>query len=217
MSSFIKDWTEKEVEKLAASFKRYRIFVFILKFILPLTAATLLVMIIFFAESDDKSAKIKVENLAAEKISPKDITSVGKMTNPRFQGLDAKNQPYSIKAQEAWQESKDEIIMSGITADITTADGKWMSAVANSGQYFMTQNKINLSDGVDIFITDENQKITQIQTESLHIDVKQSIASSDDEISVLSDLSNFSAKGFVADKEAEKITFKGPIKLVIVP
>lgn len=217
MSSFIKDWTDKEVDKLTASFKRYRIFVFILKFALPLSAATLLVMIIFFAENEDESSKIKVENIVTEKIAPKDITSVGKMTNPRFQGLDAKNQPYSIKADEAWQENKDEIMMSGITADVTMQNGNWMSAVAGSGQYFMKEGRVTLSDNVDIFITDANQKTTQIQTENLQMDMKQSIATSSSPVSVSSDLSNFSASGFVADKNAEKITFTGPIKLVIIP
>lgn len=217
MSSFIKDWTEKEVDKLTASFKRYRIFVFILKFILPLSAAVLMVMIIFFAEKEDGSAKITVENVAKEKMKPQDITSVGKMENPRFQGLDAQNQPYSIKAEQAWQQNKNEIMLQNITADITMENGNWMSAVAGAGHYFLSNNIINLSEGVDIFITDANQKTTQIIAQNLQLDVKKSLAKSDSPIKVISDLSNFSASSFVADKNAEKITFEGPIKLVIIP
>lgn len=217
MSSFIKDWTEKEIESLTSSFKRYRIFVFILKFVLPISAAVLLVMVIFFAEQEDKSAKITVENVIEPKIAPEQITSVGKMKNPRFQGLDTDGQPYSIVAEEAWQESSNEIRLQQMSADITTGDGKWISTVAGAGQYFVEEGLVNLSDNVDIFITGDDGAITQVQSSTMTLDIKNGNALSESDVSVISNLSNFSASGFVANRDEEKISFTGPIKLVIVP
>lgn len=217
MADFIKNWTEKEVESLTASFKRYNVFVFILKFALPITAAVLLVAIIFFAEKEDKSAKITVENVVQTKIQPEQITSVGVMENPRFQGLDAQNQPYSLTAEKAWQESADEIAMENITADITTDKQSWISVVANKANYFPKTYTAHMRGGVDIFITDAEQNMTQIQTETLALRVKEGIASSSSPVNVTSNLSNFSAQGFVADKNAQKISFTGRVKLVIVP
>ena len=217
MSSFIKDWTQKEVDNLTASFKRYRIFVLSLRFLLPLLAGGILFAIIFFAENEDKSAKIKVENIASKKLPTKEITSVGVMENPRFQGVDADNQPYSLKAEQAWQKNTNEIEMRNITADITTADGNWISAVAGEALYFLVENITNMQGGVEVFVTGDDNSVVQIQTESAKLDIKNSTISGDTAIHVKSDFANFSAKGFVANREAEKITFTGPIKLVIVP
>ncbi len=217
MADFIKDWTDKEVDRLTASFKRYRAFVFCLKCILPISAAVLLVMIILFAENDDNSAKITVENVAEPSIKPDQISSVGKMSNPRFQGLDAENQPYSLMAEQAWQQGTDVIEMENINADITTKDGKWMSAVAGAATYQMNENIANLREDVGVFISGKGDEIIQIQTQNLHLDIRKATAESDSEISVISGLSNFSASGFTLDRNAQKISFKGPIKLVIIP
>jgi len=217
MSSFIKDWTEKEVDLLTASFKRYRIFVWLLKFILPISAVAILCIIVFFAQTEDKSTKITVENMASNKLPTDKITSVGIMENPRFQGVDAKNQPYSLLAKQAWQENPNQVQMRDITADITTMDGKWVSALAAECLYFMAENIANLQGGVEVFITGKDNSIVQIQTENAKLDIKNSLISGDGAVSVKSDFADFSAKGFVADRDQEKITFTGPIKLVIVP
>lgn len=217
MSSFIKDWTEKEVDNLTASFRRYRIFVFILKFILPISAITIFVAMLFFAEGKDKTAKITVENISPKHINKDDITSVGVMENPRIQGLDADNQPYSIMAEQAWQENSNLVVMRNITADITTESGSWLSAIAGAGQYFITENVANLQGGVEMFISDEQNAITQIQAQDAQLDIKNSIISSQNPISVKSDMADFAAGGFIANRIEEKITFTGPIKLTIIP
>lgn len=217
MSSFIKDWTEKEVESLTASFRRYRVFVLSLRFLLPLIAAGILFAIIFFAENEDKSAQIKVENIASKQLPTKEITSVGVMANPRFQGVDADNQPYSLKAEQAWQENTNEIEMRNVTADITTADGNWISAMAKETLYFVAENIANMHGGVEVFITGKDNSIVQIQTDNAKLDIKNSLISGDGAVSVKSDFADFSAKSFVANRAEEKITFTGPIKLVMVP
>lgn len=217
MSSFIKDWTQKEVDSLTASFKRYRIFVWLMKFILPISAGAILLALMFFAQNEDKSAKITVENLAKNKLAHNEITSVGIMENPRFQGVDAENQPYSLMAKQAWQENKNEIQMRDITADITTADGNWISALAGECLYFMTESIANLQGGVEVFITGKDSSIVQIQTDNAKLDIKNSVISGDGAVNVKSDFADFSAKGFIAERTKQKITFTGPIKLVIVP
>lgn len=218
MSSFIKDWTQKEVDLLTASFKRYRVFVLSLRFLLPIAAAGILFMIVFFAENEDKSAKLTIENVVAEKekIKPEQITSKGIMQRPRFQGVDASNQPYSLIAETAWQENENQIGMQQITADITLKSGSWISLVASEGMYFLSENQAVLNGIVEVFIAGKDNSSIQIQTSQSILDIKNAIATSDTAITVKSDLADFSASGFTADRDAQTINFKGPIKLVIL-
>jgi len=216
MASFIKDWTQKEFDALTTSFKRYRIFVFILRFSLPIAAAAILFLIVFYAESEDKSAKIVVENIAVKALPTDEITSIGVMENPRFQGVDASNQPYSLKAEQAWQKNSNEVEMRNITADITTSNGNWISAIAGEALYFLAENVTNLKGGVEVFITGDNN-VVNIQTGSAKLDIKNSIISGESAVTVKSDMANFAASGFVAKRDEQKISFTGPIKLVIVP
>src|SRR4051812_35206854 len=102
MSNFIKEWTNKEVESLTKSFRRYSVFVFILKFILPITALAMILTLFVYPMVAGNDKK-KILLVATEEIKTSKESPV--MTNPKFLGVDSKNQPYQIMAKRAVQET----------------------------------------------------------------------------------------------------------------
>ena len=55
------------------------------------------------------------------------------MVNPRYQGLDAHNQPYVILADEAVQIDENNISLKNVRAEITRHDGAWVALNSKDG------------------------------------------------------------------------------------
>ena len=94
--SFIKEWTNKEVEVLTRSFKRYSAYVIILKYILPLTALCLAAALFIYPALTGKGNKIVL--VAQEQKNNKPAESPV-MAKPKFLGMDSKGTYQVIKAR----------------------------------------------------------------------------------------------------------------------
>jgi len=211
VSIFIKDWGQVEVEAVTRSVRRYSYLVTSLKFIIPFLALTLVLLMFVFTSDDTESEKITLE--------PGEVAVSGveqsSMINPRFHGVDADNQPYNIFAKTATQQSEKEVFLENLTADITLQDGSWISMVADSGVYKFNEELLRLSGVVEVFITAYDFSGYEIRTKDAIADIKRGYLMSDADVTAKSDMGDFTAKGFLIEQGNQKITFKGPIKLVI--
>lgn len=79
-------------------------------------------------------------------------------------GVDGRGRPYTISARRAWRpaDEPDVVDMLAPDAEITTADGNWISLTAERGRYNETTRKLVLLGGVRVnqdegleFVTDE--------------------------------------------------------------
>ena len=213
MVNFIRDWTQKEVETLAKSFGRKSLFIKFLKFVLPLLIVGMLgALLIYPATKKDAEKKIilvaqPIKNVVEEKPV---------MRNPRFKGMDSKGQAYTITAKQAMQEKPRELHMQEILADLSLNDGGWVSVVADTGTYNMDSTEVFLSGNVSVFLVDKDSKNYELKTQSAVIDTNEGTIKGDEAIVAESTIGKFSASSFVANKESGKISFKGPVNLVIM-
>lgn len=210
MSNFIKDWTEKEVDLLNSSFQQYSSRVSITKYALLGVIALLILTLLVYTFIDDGAEGIKIEPLKVENES-----KTPEMQNPRFHGVDSKNQPYNIFAKAASQANKDEVYMREINADITLEDDSWVSLVADSGNYFIEDEFLQLLGEVNIFITDYNLSGYEINTIDADVEINKRKIVGYNKVNVKSDIGNFTAQSFNANLDDQRIFFDGPIKLVI--
>lgn len=212
MSNFIKQWTHKEVEILTRSFRRYSIYVIILKFVLPITALAMAVALFLYPAMTGNGKKIVLvaqETKTAPKTSPI-------MSKPKFIGTDSQNQPYQISAKQAIQEKVNLLTLEEINADITLNNGDWISAVAGSGNYDSIQHQVNLFDEVNLYLVEPTGNTYQAYTKNAFIDADKGILQSNDPVTIKSDAVELDAQSFIVEREKKKITFKGPVRLVIL-
>ena len=211
MANFIKNWTIKEIEVLAQSYKRYSFVVNLLKYLLPVVVIFLVLSMFVFSESTDTGASISIE--PAKSDGKRSVSPI--MVNPRFHGVDSRNQPYNIFAKSAFQESKDKVTLSEVSADITTNKDSWVSLVGDSGNYFIDKEFLELYGEVNIFVTEADFSGYEINTSEARVDVKNRLAYGENKVHVKSDIGDFTATGFEIEMKKEKITFTGPVKLIV--
>ncbi len=210
MSNFIKQWTNKEVEVLTRSFKRHSAYVFILKFILPLTALVLIGMLFLYPMLTNKGKKIV---LVAQ--NSKVPTTSPVMEKPKFIGIDSRSQPYQISARRAVQVKLDYVTLEGVAGDMTLNSGNWVSVVSLKGNYNSATHQVNLIDDVNFFMVEPDGATYQATTKNAFIDMDAGIMKSDEPVQIKSDSTSLTAQSFVIEREKQKITFKGPVKLII--
>ena len=193
MANFIKVWTHKEVENLTRSFRRYSGYVFALKFILPVIALAMVVALFLYPAMTSKGKKIVLvaqENKTVQKVNPV-------MTKPKFIGMDSKGQPYQISAKQAVQEKVNLLTMEGVAADITLANGNWISAVAVKGDYDSIQHQVNLIDDVNVYMVEPSGGTYQAHTKNAFIDMDTGIMKSDDPVYIKSDSGSLSMNAYL--------------------
>lgn len=210
MANFIKEWKKSEIDKLARSFERYGFLVNTLKYALPVAAVVLLAVTFLTAELDE-SERIVLEQVVGGELSPDKMV----MKNPRFHGLDSRDHPYSVFAETARQVNPQEVQLEGINADITTDDSSWASMVGEFGVYYIEREYLQLIGDAGIFVTDSKLQSYDIKTLDVSVDVGAGVISSSSEVRAKGEIGDLYARGFEASAQNQKISFKGPVKLVI--
>lgn len=210
MSDFVKNWADFDIDSLARNFRRHRKFIRSLKFILPVIAIVLTAILLIYPTlypQDNKIIIQAVEVTAAAENPP--------MVNPRFAGFDKDNQPYNISAQRAYPEKDENVRLEDISADITLKNGTWISIITPHGFYESTKKYLTLNDIFEIFITEENTKTYHIEGSGMDVDMDKNLLSSKNPVDVEAPMGRLTAGGFRILNREGKITFTGPVKLVI--
>jgi lipopolysaccharide export system protein LptC len=135
------------------------------------------------------------------------------MSKPRFQGIDAKNQPYNITAEQADQPSFDKVVLTKPTADITLQDGRWLSLLANQAVFIPSEKKLSLTGAVNIF-TDNG---FELRTPSAFVNLVNGTASGNEPIEIQGMPGTLTAKGFTLTNQGNNIVFTGPVHMIIYP
>ncbi|HWA41822.1 MAG TPA: LPS export ABC transporter periplasmic protein LptC [Hypericibacter adhaerens] len=137
----------------------YSRFVTAMKFILPMLAAGLIALLAVWSQIRIEDGRFRI---GSADIAPTDIDKLS-MVNPRFQGIDEQNRPYTVTAAEASQvKGNDDLIdLVRPQADITMQDGTWLSVSANAGRYQRSTKHLQLNGQVSLF---------QDQGYELHVD-----------------------------------------------
>ena len=190
---------------------RYSMFVGLMKVVLPAMAAALILLVVAWPHITGGRDKFRlgVANLGMEQL---DNLS---MLNARFDGVDEKNQPYSITADMATQSRRSEnlIELELPKADITLTDGTWLALTARAGEYDRGARLLDLYGAVSLF----HDQGFELQTSKARLDLEAGTASGDQPVQGFGTAGAIEAEGFEILERGATIIFTGRSHLTLMP
>ena len=209
-SEFLTKWRTRDVDGLLRSMARYTRFVLLGKFFLVAVAVSLITLLVSFPLSNKDGGGVRVMFSAVEKAE--NVKPV--MVNPKFQGLDKDNNPYTITAKSAMQEEKNVISLEGIQADMGLSAGQnWMLVTADTGTIRIDSKNVELVGNVSAYYG----KGYEIHTEWITVDMNKGEAFGDQPLQAQGPAGVLKAKGFKALEKGDRLLFTGPVNLLLYP
>lgn len=190
---------------------RYSLFVGLMKVVLPALAVALILLIVIWPQLNfDKSRfRVRVSDISLEQAD-----SLA-MLNARFEGLDEKNQPFSLTADEATQTAQQEglIHLELPKGDITLEDGTWLAMNAREGVYSRDAQLLDLTGAVTLF----HDRGFELRTEAAQVDLKAGSAEGFETVEGQGPFGALVAEGFQMLDRGERIIFTGKSRVVLNP
>jgi lipopolysaccharide export system protein LptC len=187
------------------SLSSYTRFVLFGKHALWVLAALLVMGLIWIANynSGKNGARLVFTNLPQTEILQ------NLMINPRYQGLDARNQPYTVIADKATQIDEEHVALDNIRAEIAQHDGTWIALNAKTGSFGVNDKKLQLTGGVEVF----SGNGYEMRTDHAYVDIGQGSAYGDAMIQGQGAVGTLQANNFKAEDRGQVIRFKGDVKV----
>lgn len=196
-------FTRRDTERLLGSISRYTRFVVLSKMFLGVVAALMIVGIIVLPliNADEEGLR-----LAFTAVKDK-VDSMPLMTNPSFQGVDEKNQPYLVTADSALQQDEKTIILKNVQADLLTENQTWLSVKANSGTINTEAKMMQLEGDVRLL----QQDGYEFRTSSVHVDMNGRLAEGHQPIKGFGPAGEIEAQGFSWRHDEKILRFTGGV------
>ena len=191
--------------------RAYSRFVSLLKYVLPVVALVLIVLVIAWPHINTADLGFRL-GVTVLKLTGSDDPA---MINPRYVGTDSDNQPFSITADlarnVAASGSKVTLVMP--KADITLEDGTWLVLTANEGVFARGEKKLNLAGNVNLY----HDSGYEFRTARAAIDLAAGIAEGNDPVDGQGPFGQLRAAGFRMVNKGKVIHFLGKSKLTLFP
>jgi lipopolysaccharide export system protein LptC len=200
-----------EPPRHAAVAKRRR-YVVLLRVMLPMAALLLAALVIAWPKLQTRERSSF--NLQPVTADPTEVEQL-KMVNPRFIGMDAKQQPYTITALTATQErpGADTILLDTPQADIQLESGAWVTVTAQTGHYAQKEQTLDLEGDINVF----HDLGYEFHTERAHVDLKSSTVTGDDHVTGHGPSGNIDSEGFMILDRGATVVFSGAARLMLMP
>jgi lipopolysaccharide export system protein LptC len=189
--------------------RRHTRMVVTMRYALPVTAALLLTAITLWTQLGGDSGLFR---LAAGRMLaglPDSLT----MSNPRFDGIDQKQRPFSVFAQLASQADKDGnvIDLTSPEADVTIDGGAWLAINAESGRYLRKEQKLDLNGAVSLF----HDQGFELHTRDVQVDLATSTARTAQPVQGQGPSGNLAADGMVVQDGGKRVFLLGRSKVML--
>lgn len=200
-------WIRRDTDRLIASLGRYTRFVLFSKISLAAMSLLMIITIIILPvlNSDKEGLRIAFSTVQDKK----ELMPV--MTNPSFQGVDEKNQPYLVTADSATQQDAKTIILTNVQADMMTQEQTWLSLKAAHGIINTQAKLMTLDDNVQLV----HQDGYEFRTQSIAVDMNQHIAQGTQVIEGSGPMGSIRADGFIWRHNERTMQFNGNVKMVL--
>jgi lipopolysaccharide export system protein LptC len=134
----------------ARGIARRRVLVRLAKLALPLLAAGLFTLIVFWPDIEGREGRLSFRR------GPALVPEALQVVAPHYQGLDEQNRPYTVTAQLARMPSMapgeaEIVLLTEPTADILLGEGAWIYAESRAGRYDRGAQLLDLEGDVTIF------------------------------------------------------------------
>lgn len=193
------------------SLKHQRL-VALLRIALPLAALLLAALVIAWPKFQNRERSSF--NLSPTHADPKEVEQLT-MVNPKFVGLDSKQEPYTVTAKAANQDhpGADLVLLDQPQADITLESGAWVTVTALNGRYTQKEQLLNLIGDVNLF----HDSGFEFHTEQAQIDLANNTMSGDVPVTGHGPAGTIDAEGFMVLDHGQTVLFTGHAKLHLNP
>jgi lipopolysaccharide export system protein LptC len=204
-----------------------------LKIGLPLIAVICVAYIVIWSRVQLPNISIKPTEVTQNVVKSNSDVTVSKV---KYDGVDAKNRPFSITAEAASQPDAasdgpaanpqqtadgaqpaapaDNVInLKQIVADMTLVDGAWVALTADNGVYHRDTGTVDLSGNVELF----HDTGLQFQTDAATVDLKNDTASGDQPVEGQRPDGMLAAQGFEVRDDGRTVVFTGRAYLKLYP
>lgn len=135
----------------------------------------------------------------------------GKLLAVRYRGLDARNRPYTVTADEAVQLGAERINLKTPKGDVVSESGAWTYAEALDGVYRQHDQLLDMSGNVVVY---RDNGIT-LWTQSAAMDLKAGAAAGNEATHAEGPFGTLDALGFALVDKGSVIQFAGKSRLVV--
>lgn len=189
----------------------YSQFVGTLKFALPAAALGIACVVLLWPQLNPLDARFR---LAPVQVSIEDLENL-RMVQPRYVGVDDRNQPFTIVAEQATQAkgSSDATDLKSPQGDLTTNAGTWLAMTADQGLYHQPDKALDLWGGVTLF----HDGGYEIATERARVDLDRGTVQGNDPVHAQGPNSQLAGAGFRIIDRGARVEVTGNARVVLFP
>jgi lipopolysaccharide export system protein LptC len=186
----------------------YTRFVRAMRILLPLAAVGLVAVVITWPDMEKRVDPMKKEDLI-----PDTANMQNELLQPKFESIDAKNQPYTVTADTATQsrENPDIVNLDKPAGSMTMNDGGIVAIQALTGIYEQKDEKLFLKGDVKLM----NDTGYTLESDEMRVNLKTSEAFSDKDVHVQGPDGTIEATGMEAFSDKGLLIFKGPATMIL--
>ena len=181
-------------------------FVSVMKFAMPMLAAGLLALLLFWPEIEGRDGRMSFRR------GPAMVPEALQLVAPRFQGVDEMNRPYTVTARLARQPGQEEImLLDRPRADILLNDGAWVYVESDNGRYDRPAQHLDLEGHVEIY----HDNGTLFRTEAASVQVDAGTAHGERPTRVQGSFGTVESEGFEMLDRGQVMIFTGRARAIL--
>ena len=184
---------------------RRRRLVALVKRLLPLMAVLLLATVVSWPQIAHRLDTSRMAKAALHNVQQ------GRLVNLRYHGIDERNRPYIVTAEEAQQVGPERINLVSPKADVLSENGDWTLVVSDNGVYLQRADQLDLSGHVVIY---RDNGVT-LQTSSAAVDLKAGAAAGSQHTHTEGPFGTLDSQGFALVDKGAVVQFDGKSRLVL--
>jgi lipopolysaccharide export system protein LptC len=178
------------------------------KRLLPVLALGLLAAVVFWPEIEGNEDRSRVS--FRRTVTPR--AEALRVVNPRYQGIDELNRPFTITARAGQQQGRDETLdLEEPRGDILMGDGSWIYVQSRTGRYDKPASRLDLAGDVTIY----HDNGTMLVTDKAVVQIDGGTASSDDPVAAQGGFGTLTADGFRLLDRGAVVIFTGHAHAVL--
>ncbi len=192
----------------AGQIARRRVAVQLGKWLLPLAGVGLLLAIAVWPELDRMEDRARVSFRRVIQTQPDAV----RLMDPRYQGLDEENRPFTVTADVATQtENADIVDLDRPRADVLLTDGSWVLLESNDGRFDKGRHRLDLWGDVTLWQDGGNLLVTA----AAEVQLQEGSASGDKPVAAQGPFGTLVSEGFRLTERGQVVIFTGRSRAVL--
>ncbi len=182
-----------------------------LKILLPAVAVALVMLVLMWSRLSPEDQRFAIPRVV---VKPEDLENL-KMEAPRYVGIDAQSQPFTVTARLATQGASGSPLthLEEPKGDILLSAGSWIAVEARQGVYDKTAETLDLSGDVSLF----HDRGYQLRTERARVLFAPGEAQGDAPVHGQGPDTELSGEGFRLEAKGARILLLGESRIVLYP